>query len=224
MDVAKYIDVSAVRANCSQADVQKTWDVAVQYGCLAVFALPCFTSLLQELREKADSHSPKILLGGTVGFPCGGETSSMKVQQAKELLALGCDEIDMVINVGFVKSGLFARAEDDVAAVRQAIGNYPLKVILECHYLTDEEICRASELAVRAGTNWVKTSTGWTPTGATLENVALIKKTVGAFAKVKAAGGVKDLATIYQMINLGVERFGIGAGTAVAVLEESAKK
>jgi deoxyribose-phosphate aldolase len=159
-------------------------------------------------------------LGGAVGFPGGGETTNMKTAQARELIGYGCNEIDMVINVGFIKSGLYEKARDDIRAVKQAIETIPLKVILECHYLSEDEICRASELAVEAGADWVKTSTGWAPTGATLENISLIKKTIGNSAKVKAAGGVKDLSTLLRMADLGAERFGIGSRTVVAIFEE----
>lgn len=104
-----------------------------------------------------------------------------------------------------------------------AIGNdASLKVILECYYLTSEEIVRAAEVAVQAEADWIKTGTGWAPTGATFENVALLKKTIGNAAKIKAAGGIRNIETLEKMIELGAERFGIGAKTVVSMFEQSA--
>ena len=101
----------------------------------------------------------------------------------------------------------------------EASGGRPVKVILECHWLTDAEIVRACEWCVEAGATWVKTGTGWAPTGATLENVALMKRAVGDCCQVKAAGGVRDLETLLAMYERGVRRFGIGVKTAQAILE-----
>ena len=222
-DLSRLIDVSAVRANSTEDEVRQTLQTAVEYGCMAVFSLPCFTPFLSELMMEIPHTEHRPVLGGTVGFPGGGEMTSMKAAQARELVHCGCRELDMVINVGFIKSGLYDKTRDDILAVKQAIGNVSLKVILECHYLSDDEIRHAAELAVEAGADWVKTSTGWAPTGATLENVALITRTIGHSARVKAAGGIRNLATLLKMIDLGVERFGIGSHTVVAVFEEYAR-
>jgi len=132
---------------------------------------------------------------------------------------LGADEVDMMINVGFLLSGMDREAEEEIRAVKDAIGSIPLKVIIECHYLTEDLICKACELTANGGAQWVKTGTGWAPTGATRENVALIKKTVGHSLKIKASGGVKNLETIKTMIQLGVERFGLG-GSAQNIFDE----
>ncbi len=124
-------------------------------------------------------------------------------------------------------SACFARVaieyvEDDIRGVVSAAQGTPVKVILEAHYLTDEQIVRGSRLAVRAGAAFVKTGTGWAPTGATLHNVALIKSAVGDAAQVKAAGGVRDLQTVVAMIRLGVTRFGVGLNSGTAILDACA--
>ena len=212
------IDLGAVQANSSKKIVQQYADLALMYDCKAVFALSCFLPFLAEYRKSNNGH---FLIGGTVGFPSGGTSVTMKVHEAKSVVALGTDEIDMMINLGFLLSGMYREVEDEIRAVKDAIGSIPLKVIIECHYLTDDLICKASELVANAGAQWVKTGTGWAPTGATLENVALIKKTIGNSLKIKAAGGVKNLETIKAMIHLGVERFGLG-GSAQKIIEELA--
>ncbi len=213
------IDLSAVRAESDWNDVQSVARLAREYSCVAAFSLPGFTKELIELLQGSQT-----LVGGAVGFPGGGETTASKVAQAKELVAFGCREIDMVQNIGKFLSGRYHEVEDDIRAVRQSIGVVPLKVILECTYLTPDQIARASELAVRAGATWIKTGTGWTSTGTTLEQVRIIKQTVGHDAKVKAAGGVRDLDTLLEMHRLGAERFGIGYKTAKAIFEQLAHK
>ena len=136
---------------------------------------------------------------------------------------MGCGELDMVNNLAWLKAGKQDLYVRDVRAVVGAANGRPVKVILECHWLTEEEIVRACGWCVEAGAAWVKTGTGWAPTGATLENVSLMKRTVGSRCQVKAAGGVRDLATLLAMYDRGVRRFGIGGRTAQAILEAAEK-
>lgn len=215
--LAKMIDVSAVQAQSSAEDVIQTAETAKKYGCICAFALPSFTKLLAD--SLMENGSRTVLLGGVAGFPSGGDMTCIKAAQAKELIALGCDEIDMVMNVGKMRSGLTGEVAADIAGVKDAIGDTPLKVILECHHLTPAQIAEAARIAVDSGAAWVKTGTGWAPTGATLENVKIMKDAVGDRARVKAAGGVRTLETIEKMIDLGVERFGIGSGTVRKLFE-----
>ena len=207
--LASMIDVSAVRADSSENDVRAVAELAKEYSCAAAFALPAFT---QELIEML--RGTPVIVGGTVGFPSGGETIAMKIAQAKELVDLGCGEIDMVQNIGKLLSGHFEQVEAEIVAVKRAIGTIPLKVILECSHLTLELIVTASTIAVRAGASWVKTGTGWASPGTTTEHIRLIKQTVGETAKIKAAGGIRDFDTLIEMHRLGAERFGIGYKTA----------
>lgn len=217
-EIAGMIDVSAVRADNTLADVEQAADLALEYGCIAVFALPAHTpGLIDRLGGSA------VLAGGVAGFPGGGETTSIKVATACELVRMGCREIDMVNNIAWLKAGKRDLYTADVRAVAEAAGGLPVKVILECHWLTPEEIARACAWCAEAGAAWVKTGTGWAPTGATLDNVALMKRSVGDRCGVKAAGGVRDLATLLAMYELGVRRFGIGVRTARAILEEAGK-
>jgi deoxyribose-phosphate aldolase len=146
----------------------------------------------------------------------------MKVAEAQELLRLGCDELDMVINIGLLRSGHLQRVLDDIRGVVQAAGETPVKVILECHYLSNDEIRQGCELCIRAGAAYVKTGTGWAPTGATLENVATIKSYVGDAIGIKAAGGIRTLGTLSEMARLGAQRFGIGFRSAQSIFEQCA--
>jgi len=217
-EIAKMIDVSAVRADSTLSEVCEAADIAIQFGCIAVFALPAHTPYLIDLLTEST-----VLAGGVVGFPGGAETTSIKKKTASELTLMGCREIDMVNNIAWLKAGRRDLYEEDVRAVVEATNGLPVKVILECHYLTPGEISRACEWCANAGASWVKTGTGWAPTGATTENVTLMKQTVGTRCGVKAAGGVRDLETLLAMYSCGVRRFGIGGRTARSILEVAEK-
>lgn len=215
-DIARMIDLSCVRAESSLDEIREMAETAKNHGCICVFALPAHTPLLIDLV----SDRPDILVGGTVGFPDGSATTAGKVAEAIELRGMGCNELDMVINIPWLKAGEDALVARDISAVVEAANGLPTKVILECHHLTDPEIARACEIAVGCGVAFVKTGTGWAETGATLENTALMKRTVGDRCGVKAAGGVRDLETLLKMVEIGVTRFGIGVRTAVSILNE----
>ena len=213
-EIAQMIDISAVRADSTIQEITESAELAKQYGCICVFALPAHTPYL--ISQLGGST---VFAGGAVGFPGGGDTTSIKVATAKEVVAMGCQEVDMVNNVAWLKANNKQAYMNDVRSVVGAAGGKPVKVILECHWLTSDEIVRACEWCVEAGASWVKTGTGWAPTGATLENVALMKQTVGDRCQVKAAGGVKDLQILLAMHERGVRRFGIGVRTARSILE-----
>lgn len=213
-EIARMMDVSAVRADSTLEEIRQSADVAKRFGCIAVFALPAHTPFL--LERLAGSG---VIAGGVAGFPGGAETTSVKAAAARELVRMGCREIDMVNNLAWLKAGSRELYQRDVRAVVEAAEGMPVKVILECHWLGAAEIVRACEWCAEAGATWVKTGTGWAPTGATLENVALMKRAVGDRCGVKAAGGVRDLQTLLAMYGLGVRRVGIGVRTAEAILE-----
>ena len=215
--LARMMDLSAVRGESTFSDVQQTISLAVEYGCAAVFALGGFTP--EVIREKRE-NGYGFLVGGTVGFPDGGQLTDVKVFEARRMVELGCDEIDMVQNYGFALSGRFDEVRRDIAAVKKAVGDIPLKVILECSYLTDEQIVLSAQAAMDAGAQWVKSGTGWASPGTTLRNIQLMKETVGDRLKVKAAGGIRDLKTLLEMHAAGAERFGIGVKTAKSIFEE----
>jgi len=216
--VARMIDLSAVRPDVTAADVKSMVEVAKRYRCICVTTFPCYTALVKELL----CDTPGIRVSGNVAFPSGGATTKTKVAEAQELLRLGCDELDMVIHIGLLRSGHLRRVLDDIRGVVQVAGERPVKVILECHYLSDDQIRQGCELCIKAGAAYVKTGTGWAPTGATLENVALIKSFVGDAIGIKAAGGIRTLETLREMARLGARRFGIGFRSAQPILERCA--
>lgn len=211
--LATFTDLSCVRADHTVEEIHEMADMAKQYGVLCTFALPAHTELLVHLLR----DRPDIMVGGTVGFPDGSATTAGKAREAAELAAMGVSELDMVVNITWLRSGLVERVEEDIAAVVAATAK-PVKVILECHYLTREQIAAGCEAAIRGGAAFVKTGTGWAPTGATLENTRFMVETVAGRCKVKAAGNVRDMETIDAMRAIGVERFGIGVRTFGALI------
>lgn len=216
-DIAQMIDISAVRINSTDDEILKMVEAAHTYHCYLVTVLPSQTKLIKHILNQI-SNPPK--LGGNVGFPSGGETTPIKVAAAKELLQIGVDEIDMVINVAALLSGRYNDVFNDIAGVVKTAAEIPVKVILECHYLNDDQIRIGCDLAIKAGAGFIKTGTGWAPSGATLENVSLIKDHVGDAIKIKASGGIREVKTLLRMYQSGASRFGISAASAVNILEE----
>ncbi|MGA2621032.1 MAG: deoxyribose-phosphate aldolase [Thermoguttaceae bacterium] len=216
--LARMMDLSAVRAEVEMAEVCRLADAAKQYRCVCAFVMPCYLPELKRLLADA----PGVGVGGVVGFPSGAAGTVTKAAEARQQVAQGATELDMVINISMFRSGRDQYVEDDIRAVVEAAGGLPVKVILEAHYLSDEQIVRACGIAVRAGAAFVKTGTGWAATGATLHNVALMKSAVGDKAQVKAAGGVRDLDTVVEMIRRGVSRFGVGLDSGVKILQQCA--
>jgi len=214
-ELAKLVDISAVRADSTAEEVKEIAEAAKKYKFICAFALPSLTGYLKMIL----GGDPDVKLGGVVGFPSGSETTSAKVFQALELKATGCDEVDMVLNIGMLKSGLYEDVLEDIVAVREAIEPIPLKVIMEVPLLTDQEIVEASRIIRKAGAAFIKTGTGWAG-ATTLKNVETIKNTVGDSIKLKVAGGVRDLETFNRMYMMGVSRFGIGYKSALSIMEE----
>lgn len=213
--ISRMIDLSCVQASSSIEEIIEVADFAIKYNCICTFALPAHTPILV---EQLKDH-PQILVGGVVGFPDGGATTRGKVAEACELIEMGVNELDMVINIAWLKNKQYNLVLNDIKSVVDTAGKIPVKVIFECHHLNNDEIVKACEICVQAGVSFVKTGTGWAPTGATLENVKLMKDTVGDACQVKAAGGVRDIETLLAMNKLGTTRFGIGIRTAKSIFE-----
>lgn len=214
--IAGMMDLSCVRADSTLKEIDEAVSLAEKYGIFAIFTLPAH---IPYLIEKIGGAS--VVPAATVGFPGGASTTASKTAEVKEQLAMGCREFDMVNNIAWLKAGKYDLYRDDIRAVVNAAEGLPVKVILECHYLTDDEIVKASDIAADAGVAYVKTGTGWAETGATVRNVALMKKTVGDRCRIKAAGGVRDRAILLAIYEAGATRFGIGVRTAKSILEDA---
>ena len=216
LQIPRMIDISGVRADVSIQEVDQIARVAKQFRFICAFAMPCFTKLMVDnLKDE-----PDIMVGGVVGFPSGADTTFVKLADAKEMMSLGVDELDMVINVGALKSGKYDLVRDDIRAVVETAGGLPVKSILEVAYLTDDEIKRGAELAVEAGVRYVKTGTGWAGRPTTVEHIRLIKSAIGDDALIKAAGGVRSLDTLLAMADSGCSRFGIGLRSVIHIMGE----
>ncbi len=215
--IGRITDISTVRTDVTMSEVEQLIDIVKQFHCVCASPMPCVTEYV--INRLADT--PETVVTGVVSFPAGADTTSMKVFTAKEMIALGCKELDMVINVGALKSGQYDLVQDDIKAVVDAADGVPVKSILEICYLTDDEIKRGSELAVKAGVTFVKTGTGWGPKPTTVETVRLIKQAIGDSALIKAAGGVRSLDTLLEMVDAGCNRFGIGIRSAMSIFREA---
>jgi len=213
----RMIDISCVKTNSSFEEMYNMVELAKRYKFICCFTMPYYTKwLVEQLKDVKDTFA-----GGTVGFPHGNEFTELKVQGAILQTKLGCKEIDMVQNVTAVKHGDYEEVARDIKAVKAAIGDIPLKVILEVSYLNDYEISKSSEVAVASGASFVKTGTGWGPVPTTVEHIKLMKKAVGDSAGIKAAGGVRNLETMLAMIDEGCTRFGIGVNSSISILKEA---
>ena len=213
-DVAQLIDISAVQAPHGAAEIRALVDNARRYHFIAVHVLPCWVTWLKSLLADA----PDILVGAPVGFPAGAHRTEIKAAEARFLVQDGVQEMDMMLTVGKLRSGEDDYCENDIRAVVQAAGAVPVKVILEVHHLDREQLKRACELCIRAGAAFVKTATGWAPSGATLEVVQFLTSFCGSAIKVKAAGSIRSIDTLVTMYRMGVARFGINLNSSVDIV------
>lgn len=211
------IDISALSPKVTEKEVAKLAQVANEHSFIAAFVLPAHIAYLKE-RLGGDT---RVKLGAPIGFPTGGDLTQDKVYQVKEMKALGCGEFDMVMAVGKLKSGNTEYVRDEIARVIEAADGYPVKVILEVTYLTDDEIKAASEIVAISGADYVKTGTGYSPLPTEVRHVEIMKSIVGDRVKIKVAGGVRDLESLKAFYGAGARRFGIGMDAALSILEQA---
>ena len=211
--VAKTIDHALLKPEMTRDEVIAGCEVAKQYHVASVCCKPADVSLCAEQLKGSD-----VLVGTVVGFPHGSSATATKVFETQLAVKDGAVEIDVVINIGWMKSGLYSQVQEEIAQVVKAASGHSVKVILENAYLTKEEIVKACQLVEAAGAHYVKTSTGFAPTGAILEDVILMRKSVSEKVKVKSAGGVKSLDMLLSFMDAGVSRS--GASATAAMLDE----
>jgi deoxyribose-phosphate aldolase len=213
--LAKVIDHSLLRPELTSVEVAAGCRLAAEYHVATVCVKPCHVKLAAEILKDSD-----VKVSTVVGFPHGSNLTAIKVAEAIQAIQDGAVELDMVLNIGELRSGNDELVYQDIKAVCDAAHAHgaKVKVILENAYLTDEQKVRACQLAEKAGADWVKTSTGFAPSGATLEDLRLMRRTVSEKVQVKAAGGVRTLDALFAVIDAGVTR--CGATATQAMLEE----
>ena len=213
--MAGLIDHTLLRADARSEEVEQLCAEALQYGFASVCVNPTHVALVAERLA-----SSPVLTCAVVGFPLGATTTGQKVFETEQVVQAGAQEVDMVINIGALKDGDLQFVEQDIAEVVQAAhaGHASCKVIIETVLLSDTEKVQACELSKRAGADFVKTSTGFSTSGATTADVALMRETVGAGLGVKASGGVRTAAKALAMVNAGANR--IGSTKSVAIMDE----
>lgn len=212
LNLASFIDHTLLKPTASQAQIESLCQEALRYKfasvCINPVHVPVAAALLKDSAIKVCT---------VIGFPLGATSTLSKVFETRDAVAAGAQEIDMVINVGSLLEGDYANVYSDIKAVRDAAPEQVLKIILETGYLSKEQIVKGCILAKMAGADFVKTSTGFGPAGATVEDITLMREVVGADFGVKASGGVRDYATTMAMINAGANR--IGASSGIAIIE-----
>lgn len=211
--VARLIDHTLLKPDATEEQIRQLCREAADYCFASVCVNPTWVELCAKLLRRSG-----VKVCTVIGFPLGATTSGTKAYETRDAVGKGAAEADMVINVGALKSGRYRRVREDIqSVVRASRPNVVVKVILETCLLTDEEKVKACELSKEAGADFVKTSTGFSTGGATVEDVALMRKTVGAEMGVKASGGVRDLETARQMVRAGATR--IGASASIKIVQ-----
>lgn len=209
-DYAKYIDHTLLAQNATKEQIIKLCDEAKQYHFYSVCINSGYIPLVKPLLKDSD-----VKICSVIGFPLGAMLTSVKAFETKKAIEQGAQEIDMVINVGWLKNGDWEAVKNDIYEVYQSCAKTPLKVILETCLLTKDEIVKVCQICKEIGVAFVKTSTGFSKAGATEEDVKLMKDTVGDTVAVKASGGVRDLETAKKMILAGATRLGTSSGVAI---------
>ena len=210
MAINKYIDHTLLKPESTQAQIDQLVAEAIEQQFASVCVNPTWVSYAAKLLKGTGVNVCTV-----IGFPLGANTSSVKAFETKDAIINGADEIDMVINIGQLKSGQYDAVEADIRAVVEASGNKLVKVIIETCLLTDEEKVKACQLAVAAGADYVKTSTGFSTAGANVTDVKLMRETVGPNIGVKAAGGARSYADAEAFVEAGATRIGTSAGLAI---------
>ena len=211
MELKKYIDHTLLKPEATQAQIDTLLDEALEYDFMSVCINPYWVSYAADRLKESD-----VKVCTVIGFPLGANTSAVKAFEASTAIDDGATEIDMVINIGAVKSGDWDQVEADIKAVVDVADQSVLvKVIIETCLLTDEEKVKACQATQAAGADFVKTSTGFSTGGATLEDVRLMRETVGSDMGVKASGGVSNLEEAQAMIEAGASRIGASKGIQI---------
>ena len=217
MSIARFIDQTLLKPDRSEAEVIDFIRRSKKYPFAAIFVLPKWVTLAcEELKDT------ELKVGTVVGFPFGANKTEVKVKETQMAVEDGAKEIDMVIDIGGLKSGDYERVLTDIKEVVAAADGRLVKVIIETAYLTEREKIKACELIIEGGAHFVKTSTGYGPTGATVDDVRLLRRIVGNRVGVKASGGIRTYTQAMDMLRAGASR--IGTSTGIEIVEEEHAK
>lgn len=201
-DMLKHVDHTQLAQTATWEDVRKLCDEAIAYGTASVCIPPSY------VKQAKEYGKDKMAVCTVIGFPNGYNTTAVKEFETKEAIADGADEIDMVINLGWVKDGRYDLVGQEIRTLKAACGDKVLKVIIETCLLTDEEKIRMCQVVTDAGADYIKTSTGFSSAGATFADIALFAQHVGSDVRIKAAGGISSLEDAEKFLELGAERLG----------------
>lgn len=215
-EILQHIDHTLLKAFATWEDIQKICEEALKYQTASVCIPPCYIKPIKE------TYGDQVNICTVIGFPLGYSVTAAKIAEAQQAIADGASEVDMVVNISDVKNGYFDKVHEEIASIKNTVGNKILKVIIETCYLTEAEKIKLCEIVTAAGADYIKTSTGFGTGGATIEDIKLFKAHIGPNVKMKAAGGVKSVADLEMFLEAGCDR--IGTSSAVALLSgEQAK-
>ncbi len=209
-EIFSHVDHTQLKAFAKWEDIVTLCDDAVRYKAASVCVPPAYVKRIH------DTYKDSVRICTVVGFPLGYSTAAAKAAETKEALKDGAEEIDMVVNIGDVKSGLFEKVEEEIRMLKEICGGCILKVIVETCYLTEEEKIAMCRTVTKAGADYIKTSTGFGTGGAVLEDILLFQKHIGPGVKIKAAGGIRTKEDMETFLNAGCDR--IGTSSAAGVL------
>lgn len=211
-EILKHIDYTMLKPFATWEDIEKLCDEAIKYQTASVCIPPAY------IRRVNGKYGEKINICTVVGFPLGYSVTAAKVAEVEQALADGCNEIDMVVNIGDIKNGDFSKVEQEIQTLKKVCGSHILKVIIETCFLTEEEKIAMCKAVTNAGADFIKTSTGFGTSGAAIEDIRLFKKYIGNTVKIKAAGGIRTREEMVMFLSEGCDR--IGASSIAITIEE----
>ncbi len=212
-EICKTVDHTLLLQTATWDEIKVICDDAIKYHCASIMIPPCY------VKRAADYVKGQCPIGTVIGFPNGNNTTATKVFEAKEAIANGAAEVDMVINIGDLKAKNYDAVEAEIRALKEAAGDKVLKVIIECCLLTDDEKIKMCEICAKAGADFIKTSTGFSKGGATFDDIKLMKAHATGSLQVKAAGGISSLADAEKFLELGATR--LGTSRVVKLIKEA---
>lgn len=210
-EILRHIDHTQLKPYSTWSDIEKLCDEAIKYRTASVCIPPVY------VKRVHDAYGDKVNICTVVGFPLGYSVTAAKVAEVEQALADGCNEIDMVVNISDVKNGDYVRVEEEIRTLKRVCGEHILKVIIETCYLSEEEKIAMCKAVTNAGADYIKTSTGFGPGGATIEDIRLFNRYIGQNVRIKAAGGVKTKKDLILFLEAGCDR--IGTSSAVGMLQ-----